>query len=53
MTDEVLVTLSSRFDRMYSDMGRPSIPPEAIAGAPTAVALHGAQRAAVTWSIGS
>jgi transposase len=28
LTDEVLETLSPRFDRMYSDMGRPSIPPE-------------------------
>ena len=26
MTDEVLATLSPRFDRMYSDVGRPSIP---------------------------
>jgi transposase len=30
MTDEVLATLSLRFDRMYSDMGRPSIPPEQL-----------------------
>jgi transposase len=30
MTDEVLTTLSPRFDRMYSDMGRPSIPPEQL-----------------------
>jgi transposase len=30
MTDEALVTLSPRFDRMYSDMGRPSIPPEQL-----------------------
>jgi transposase len=30
MTDAVLATLSSRFDRMYSDMGRPSIPPEQL-----------------------
>src|SRR5918999_4514093 len=30
MTDEVLVRLSPRFDRMYSDMGRPSIPPEQL-----------------------
>jgi transposase len=30
MTDEVLATLSSRFDRMYSDIGRPSIPPEQL-----------------------
>jgi transposase len=30
MTDEVLRELSPRFDRMYSDMGRPSIPPEQL-----------------------
>jgi transposase len=30
MTDEALVTLSPRFDRMYSDIGRPSIPPEQL-----------------------
>ena len=30
LTDEVLVTLSPRFDRMYSDIGRPSIPPEQL-----------------------
>jgi transposase len=30
MTDEVLATLSPRFDRMYSDIGRPSIPPEQL-----------------------
>ena len=30
MTDEVLLTLSPRFERMYSEMGRPSIPPEQL-----------------------
>ena len=30
MTDEVLATLSPRFDAMYSDIGRPSIPPEQL-----------------------
>ena len=30
LTDEVLATLSPRFDRMYSEMGRPSIPPEQL-----------------------
>jgi transposase len=30
MTDEVLTTLSPRFERMYSEMGRPSIPPEQL-----------------------
>ena len=30
MTNDVLTTLSPRFERMYSDMGRPSIPPEQL-----------------------
>lgn len=30
MTDEVLTTLSRRFAKMYSDIGRPSIPPEQL-----------------------
>jgi transposase len=30
MTDQVLLELSPRFERMYSDMGRPSIPPEQL-----------------------
>jgi transposase len=30
LTDEALVALSPRFDQMYSDMGRPSIPPEQL-----------------------
>ena len=30
LTDEALAALSPRFDRMYSDMGRPSIPPEQL-----------------------
>jgi transposase len=30
MTDEVLRSLSPRFTKMYSDMGRPSIPPEQL-----------------------
>src|SRR2546426_12460246 len=30
MTDRVLVTLSQKFARMYSDIGRPSIPPEKL-----------------------
>ena len=30
MTDQVLRELSPRFQRMYSDMGRPSIPPEQL-----------------------
>ena len=30
MTDQVLRELSPRFERMYSDIGRPSIPPEQL-----------------------
>src|SRR5262245_24323084 len=30
LTDEVLVRLSPRFTKMYSDIGRPSIPPEQL-----------------------
>ncbi len=30
MTDEVLASLAPRFSTMYSDMGRPSIPPEQL-----------------------
>jgi transposase len=30
LSDEVLAALSPRFDRMYSDLGRPSIPPEQL-----------------------
>jgi transposase len=30
MTDKVLATLSPRFTKMYSDIGRPSIPPEQL-----------------------
>src|SRR5438046_9235614 len=30
LTDEVFATLSRRFTKMYSDIGRPSIPPEQL-----------------------
>src|SRR5438876_381775 len=30
MTDQVLASLSPRFSKMYSDIGRPSIPPEQL-----------------------
>ena len=30
LTDEALAALSPRFDKMYPDMGRPSIPPEQL-----------------------
>jgi len=28
MTDDILASLSPHFDRLYADLGRPSIPPE-------------------------
>ncbi|MEO8071363.1 MAG: IS5 family transposase, partial [Acidobacteriota bacterium] len=40
MTDEVFVTLSPRFARMYSDIGRPSIPPEQLLRALLLQALY-------------
>ena len=30
LTDEVLASLDSRFEALYSSMGRPSIPPELL-----------------------
>ena len=40
MTDEVLRALSPRFPRMYSDIGRPSIPPEQLLRALLLQALY-------------
>lgn len=40
MTDEALTALSPRFDRMYSDLGRPSIPPEQLLRALLVQALY-------------
>ena len=40
MTDEVLRELSPRFTRMYSDIGRPSIPPEQLLRALLLQALY-------------
>ena len=40
MTDEVLRELSPRFRRMYSDIGRPSIPPEQLLRALLLQALY-------------
>src|SRR6267142_5592901 len=40
MTDAVLARLSSRFDRLYSDIGRPSIPPEQLLRALLLQALY-------------
>jgi transposase len=40
MTDEVLASLSPRFTKMYSDIGRPSIPPEQLLRALLIQALY-------------
>jgi transposase len=40
MSDEVMKTLSPRFARMYSDIGRPSIPPEQLLRALLLQALY-------------
>src|SRR6187431_3521989 len=40
MTDQVLRELSPRFTRMYSDIGRPSIPPEQLLRALLLQALY-------------
>jgi transposase len=40
LSDEVLKTLSPRFARMYSDIGRPSIPPEQLLRALLLQALY-------------
>jgi transposase len=40
MTDEALVTLSRAFDTLYSDTGRPSIPPEHLLRALLLQALY-------------
>jgi transposase len=40
MTDEVLRSLSPRFTKMYSDIGRPSIPPEQLLRALLLQALY-------------
>jgi hypothetical protein len=45
MTDQVLRELSPRFDRMYSDLGRPSIPPEQLLRALLPRAVYDSQRA--------
>ena len=40
MTDDVLRSLSRRFTKMYSDIGRPSIPPEQLLRALLLQALY-------------
>src|SRR5438093_12259152 len=47
MVDTVLAELSPEFAKLYSPVGRPSIPPgEAVAGAAAASALQHAERTA-------
>lgn len=40
VADQALAKLSSEFDRMYSDVGRPSIPPERILKASLLISLY-------------
>src|SRR3954463_1088712 len=44
MTDHVMRELSPRFERMYSDIGRPSIPPEQLLRALLLQALYTVRR---------
>src|SRR5207247_4235027 len=47
MTDAIFDRLSPRFDRLYSDIGRPSIPPEKLPPrAVAAASLYGSELAA-------
>jgi transposase len=41
LSDEAFGRLSERFEAMYSDIGRPSIPPERLLGARLLMALFG------------
>jgi transposase len=43
LTDAIFERLSPEFDRLYSRMGRPSIPPAELLRAVVAGPLHGAQ----------
>ena len=46
LADEALARLSPEFDRMYADVGRPSIPARApVEGIPADCALLGEERA--------
>ena len=40
LADQALAALSSEFDRMYADVGRPSIPPERLLKASLLIALY-------------
>ncbi len=39
LTDQALMRLSPEFDQMYSDVGRPSIPPERLLKASLLISL--------------
>jgi hypothetical protein len=43
MADTILAQLSQLFSKMYSDIGRRSIPPEKLLRVAVASAVHGAQ----------
>jgi transposase len=40
MTDKILAILSPEFDRMYAELGRPSIPPERLLKSSLLIALY-------------
>ena len=50
MIDAVLARLSRRFDRLYSDIGRPSIPPEQLLRALLLQALYTVRSDGCCWS---
>ena len=50
LADEALRELSSEFDRMYAEVGRPSIPPERLLKASLLIALFSVGRSARSWT---
>ena len=53
LAEVALKELSPRFEQMYSEVGRPSIPPERLLKASSVDgAIHRAQRADVLWVVG-
>ena len=48
MADEILAGLSSTFDAMYSNVGRPSIPPERLLKSQILIALYSVRSATTT-----
>ncbi len=43
--DEVLASMSGQFDRLYAEIGRPSIPPERLLKASLLIALYSVRSA--------